>query len=511
EENIRHAIKGTLDGAVNFSDIDNNIRNGDNASKRIFPQLQTPAFEQAYHEFKSAFQIYIQAMELSKLFEKEKSTVNNWKVPLQTICSPLVLFEPLDAAKNTLFHKICLEGSDDLVKIAIAKITELEDIPSITPFNDKEPRHLQLRMMAAAKEGDVNTLAYCLSLGAHINATISGNKKTVLEEAAQQGHVETVEFLLTKGAAVTRTEGGWHSPLHRVAMSQHIQQKILDALVNYGANLNEIDVNHNTALHYVASSGNLEATKYLMENGADSDLTDDNGDTALHRAAAKNHRQVCEYLVKQGANLLAINKQGENPSKIASKTGHNDLAKWFESQIKATSKSHQPHNQARLDLNRKVIVTQREQIRELQEEITRLQAVITKQNHELQKFHRQSIIINSEDECLNIIKREINKQSLRLQIKPDDSDGLKFTVQVLSQSQRMKLFGPSKVNQLDVIHDNIQRLIPDFKLSVLPGDYLLWQVNNENGGSLLKSLMSQIPNVEILSADKQLSVGLTKQ
>src|SRR5689334_22778648 len=70
------------------------------------------------------------------------------------------------------------------------------------------------------------------------------------------------------------------------------------ALNTAGADINGIDKDNNTALHYAAEFDNLDAATVLVEHGANVNIGDEDQDTPLHFAAQKGSRRVAQYLVQ---------------------------------------------------------------------------------------------------------------------------------------------------------------------------------------------------------------------
>ncbi len=63
------------------------------------------------------------------------------------------------------------------------------------------------------------------------------------------------------------------TPLHYAVFNQQPDQsKILLMLINYGANLNALDVDGRTPLHFAAESGKGKVCQLLMQNGASAAL-----------------------------------------------------------------------------------------------------------------------------------------------------------------------------------------------------------------------------------------------
>ncbi len=71
-----------------------------------------------------------------------------------------------------------------------------------------------------------------------------------------------------------------------------------------------------TPLHIVASWGDGEAIRSLVEAGADIDARGESGFTPLHCAAEQNHPEAASLLLALGARALN-NDQDETPLELA--------------------------------------------------------------------------------------------------------------------------------------------------------------------------------------------------
>lgn len=98
---------------------------------------------------------------------------------------------------------------------------------------------------------------------------------------------------------------------------------ILSTLIAAGADLDAMDRNRRTALHYAARDhGNPAITALLIAAEAEVDAADDEGWTPLHLAATRNQNaMVTETLLRGGADADATAGGGQTP--IQQAAGHN--------------------------------------------------------------------------------------------------------------------------------------------------------------------------------------------
>lgn len=88
--------------------------------------------------------------------------------------------------------------------------------------------------------------------------------------------------------------------LHFAASSGNIEG-LRQLIVMEHRSVDSVDKNGSTPLMSAAGSGQVEAVEYLLSAGARLDLFDRYGDTALHRAVKGQHVQVVRLLLSAGA------------------------------------------------------------------------------------------------------------------------------------------------------------------------------------------------------------------
>ena len=157
------------------------------------------------------------------------------------------------------------------------------------------------RLPEAAMQGDRDAVRSLIAAHVDINAA-QGDGMTALHWAADKRDVEMARMLLTAGAMVNAaTRLGAITPLF-IACSNG-DARMIEILLNAGADANSTKANGATALMIAAASGNADAVKVLLDHGAEANAKESvHGQTALMFAAALNRDQAIRILLVHGAD-----------------------------------------------------------------------------------------------------------------------------------------------------------------------------------------------------------------
>lgn len=83
------------------------------------------------------------------------------------------------------------------------------------------------------------------------------------------------------------------TPLHYAVFNQQPDQnKILIRLIQYGANINALDVDNRTPLHFASESGKGKVCQLLIQNGASVGIQDCKKKTPMDLAANDYVREI---------------------------------------------------------------------------------------------------------------------------------------------------------------------------------------------------------------------------
>jgi beta-lactamase regulating signal transducer with metallopeptidase domain len=174
--------------------------------------------------------------------------------------------------------------------------------------DDAAPTDIDLRLYAAAAEGNVARITRLIEAGANVNAVILGDGSPLIA-AAREGHYEAARVLLGRGANPNVAVPGDGNPLIMAAREGHAD--IVELLLDQGAGIDDIVPGDENALINASGGGHLEVVKLLVERGADVNKRAwaDWGfgrpsgvwRTPLSMARRGNHPEVVEFLVASGA------------------------------------------------------------------------------------------------------------------------------------------------------------------------------------------------------------------
>jgi ankyrin repeat protein len=142
--------------------------------------------------------------------------------------------------------------------------------------------------MAAARSGDMDTVAALVAHGVPLDVTDKGGLPALVYAAAM-GEMGIARRLLEAGAQAGRDEvfvaGAFanHSP-------------IVEYLLAQGIGVNTLDRLGRTALMGAAASGNVALVKTLLSKGAKKDVVDRDARDALMYAVKGGHTDIAKLL-----------------------------------------------------------------------------------------------------------------------------------------------------------------------------------------------------------------------
>jgi uncharacterized protein len=181
------------------------------------------------------------------------------------------------------------------------------------------------RVLEAAKQKDLAAVRRLIQQKAGVNAA-GPDGGTALHWAAHLDDLETAGLLLASGADVQARNRYGVAPL--ILACSNGSGKMIELLLNAGADPNTALPEGETALMNAARTGRLDAVRPLLARQADVDRKEEwRGQTALMWAAAEGHAPVVERLLEQGADRDVRSKSGFSAYLFAVREGRIDAAR----------------------------------------------------------------------------------------------------------------------------------------------------------------------------------------
>ena len=168
----------------------------------------------------------------------------------------------------------------------------------------------------AAGYGPIANLDLLLKKGADLNAKNRRGSTALHWAIHDEGKVR---LLLAKGAQINARQAQGRTPLFLAAMLGDSVLSMRLLLVG-GADPNLASANGQTPL-MMATRGNVEGVRLLIEKGAEVNAKDGAGETALMAACTSGNADAVRLLIERGADVKAKSKRNETALGFAATAG----------------------------------------------------------------------------------------------------------------------------------------------------------------------------------------------
>jgi TonB family protein len=150
------------------------------------------------------------------------------------------------------------------------------------------------------------------------------NQQLVLLGNIKHDNYNTVSFLLDHKAKADKEYYGT-TPLIVAAGSSSL--KVVDLLINSGAELNKTDEKAFTPLLSACLTGRPEVVKYLLDKGAKVNVKSKTGLSAIEAAVLRNDPEMIDLLISKGVDIETKDTSGKTPFWIAAILGYRNTMK----------------------------------------------------------------------------------------------------------------------------------------------------------------------------------------
>ena len=197
----------------------------------------------------------------------------------------------------------------------------------------------QEQLIRAAYAGNVERVKVLLNEGVNPNSVINQTalffvargaytevvkafykKRTALFMAAINGHYETAKVLIAAGGDINKLDDDGITPLHYVVSGGRDTPLLVPAetvkkfIVEFNPDVNiPTAVFKNTPLHTALIHGQIHAVKVLLENGANPNAVTREGKTPLHHAVNYSLLGSAKALLSAGADVNAVDVYEQTP------------------------------------------------------------------------------------------------------------------------------------------------------------------------------------------------------
>lgn len=212
----------------------------------------------------------------------------------------------------------------DAAPSALRDAIRARDVAEVTRLLDADPS-----LRSRTGPGRESLVLHACYLGAsELAPPLAGDRPFDACEAAAMGSQGALETALARDpdAHAMYSGDGW-TPLHLAGFFG--RDECAETLLDAGASLAVMSRNStaNTPLHAaLAGATNARLVERLLDAGADPNARGETGITPLHLAASRGDAALCSLLMARGADTGATMDDGTTPADMAEKRGHPALA-----------------------------------------------------------------------------------------------------------------------------------------------------------------------------------------
>ena len=171
--------------------------------------------------------------------------------------------------------------------------------------------------------GDIEHLELLLKSGLSVNTRcrdIPGGPTLLhLAAAAEGGNAEVIQAMVSRGCDINTVDNDGATPLHWAAGSGKTEATL--ELIRHGANRAVVAGAVGTPLHVAAGCGHVSTVKAMLKAGCPVGVVSSSGGSVLHAAAKGGNAEVIQAMVSRGCDINAVDNDGWTPLHVAAVSG----------------------------------------------------------------------------------------------------------------------------------------------------------------------------------------------
>ncbi|OWF36378.1 protein fem-1 homolog C-like [Mizuhopecten yessoensis] len=195
---------------------------------------------------------------------------------------------------SSAFFICCASNNVDLCSFLLDRCgADVDQKGTDSPFGWQPNLPLCSPLCCAARHVDSLPLVRLLIEHGANKKGVDETGTTAIQIACQTGCMETVLYLFEHGYSVHDV-----SPTGKTCLILAVQNtEICKFLISKGVEVDHVDSNSSSALHYAVRDGQLDTVKLFIVSGADVNMTDKQGLDVILRAASAVQVGVVEHLM----------------------------------------------------------------------------------------------------------------------------------------------------------------------------------------------------------------------
>ncbi|ORX43291.1 ankyrin [Piromyces finnis] len=258
----------------------------------------------------------------------------------------LIIWKAYQLQHNEMAKLIIRHGADlnipdtDYEEILEVANSDENILPYLKKYHNVK-NYNNSTLLYACKNGNTKIVKHLLQTNVHFNEidedihnTFDYVEESALIYACKIGNDEIVQLLVDKGANVNYKYSGTYTPLVQACIQGY--DKIAKILLENGATIEPEIVRHSltdkkgdakSTLMYACENGNKKIVEYLIQYGANVNEKNLAGETPLMCLCKNRHQHLIEYFIENNANINDKDNYGNTALMYACQEGMLDIVK----------------------------------------------------------------------------------------------------------------------------------------------------------------------------------------